>query len=370
MESPLATRLLGVTAAVFAFGGVIIAAQATPIGDIVDALTIRPTTATSPAVAAVGSLTAAPLTAVTPIPAVRPSEDIILPAKTPEANSAATAVDRDTLVGALVGFSGKSNQQRQTYIVETLFPQAGLTDIQVQSFPYSSPWGEEYGNWDGLHNVSAIRRGTLPDGQRKRIIVGGHYDKVTYPWRSATPGHSDGILDNGSGVAVLALLAREFPAPQNDLVFVGMATEEPPPYFNGSKAFFGQMSHDELAQTAAYVNIDVLGRGQLAAVVVSSPPLAAAAAVRVAGAGLPFARVPVSSNNNSDHLTAQAYGIPALALTCTGYSARDIHVPEDNLSVIDPETYFEHYRAARAALQAVDDHVAAETAAAVAQKAG
>ncbi|MBI4499484.1 MAG: M28 family peptidase [Chloroflexi bacterium] len=261
-------------------------------------------------------------------------------------------------MATLAGFSGKSNQERQAYLAERLFPEAGLTDITLQRVYYDGGWGEEYGNWDGLHNVIGWRRGSLPEQQRRRIVVGAHYDKVTYPWRSATPGHSDGILDNGTGAALLARLAREVAPPKHDLVVVGFATEEPPPFFAGSTTYFGALSPEERDAVLAYVNLDVLGRGELAMVMNSSPPLAAVALARAASGGLGLTWRAVSLDVNSDHLPALSYGIPVLALTSTDYDGRHIHAPEDRLSAVDPAAYARHYATIRAILEALDQHFA------------
>lgn len=49
------------------------------------------------------------------------------------------------LMETLAGFSGKSNQQRQAYVAERLFVDAGLTDILLQQVWYGGTWGEESG---------------------------------------------------------------------------------------------------------------------------------------------------------------------------------------------------------------------------------
>lgn len=190
------------------------------------------------------------------------------------------------------------------------------------------------------------------------MVVGAHYDKVTYPGRSATPGRSDGILDNATGTALLARLARTIPQPRHDLVVIALATEEAPPFFNGSKTYFGALSGEELSGVLAYVNLDVLGRGDLAVVTNSSPPLSTVVQARTQADGLSLTWRGASTEVNSDHLIALAYGIPVLALTCTDYTSRNIHVPEDNLSAIDPDAYAVHAITIQAILEALDQYFA------------
>jgi Zn-dependent M28 family amino/carboxypeptidase len=255
---------------------------------------------------------------------------------------AVVPMDRGTLWQWLAGFSAKTNQERENYIATQLFPTAGIEDVHLQRVLYGGAWGEQYGNWDNLHNVIGLRRGTLPVDQRKTIAIGAHFDKVTYPGRSANPGFSDGILDNATGVALIASLAQAISRPFNDIKFVAFASEEPPPYFNGSRLYFSEA--ENTAGVLCYLNFDVLGRGNMAIITGSANQELADIALGVAKeTGVPLVWRPSSTNTASDDLMAQAAGLRVLAFACDGYDRLDIHVPEDNLSAVDQDAYYQHY---------------------------
>jgi len=305
-----------------------------------------------------------------PTPSTLPDETptaTAAPAPTPTQTTAPTVVitpnpeaefiSQEGLWQALRGFSGKTNQQREAYIAQELFPNSGLTNITKQPVTYNGPWGKEYGNWDDLSNLLALRSGSRPDKQGKRIIVGGHFDKATYPGRSRTPGISDGILDNASGVAAVAKIAQYLKDPLNDIQFIAFASEEPQPFFNGSRAYFDNLPDKE--NVLVYINLDVLGRGNLALVENSVDPELAEIAFQVArDEKLPLVWRPASHQTNSDQLIAQANGLKVLAITSDEFEWYDIHVPEDNLSAVDPDVFHRQYRLAARIIIAIDRHFA------------
>lgn len=250
-------------------------------------------------------------------------------------------VSSDELWSDLSGFSGKSNQERERYIAEHLFPQAGLTEVTKQTVHYGGSWGAEYGNWDGLSNVIATRKGSLASG-RKKIILGAHFDKVTYPGRSGRAGRSDGILDNASGVTAIAKIAQALRNPYNDIDVVAFATEEPEPYFIGSRIYFGKLPDE--GRVLFFANFDCLGRGNLALIRgAADPTLSELLAGAVASQGIPLAWRPADKEVVSDHVIAQFFGIRVLSFTSDSFDWRNTHVPEDNLSAVNQEDYYRQY---------------------------
>ncbi len=252
------------------------------------------------------------------------------------------AASMDDLWNDLAGFSNKSNQEREQYVAERLFPKAGLADLSKQSVPYIGSFGSEYGNWDGLSNVVAVRKGSLPTSSRKLIVLGAHFDKVTYPRRSASTGRSDGILDNASGVNLIAKIVQAMPTPLNDIEVVAFASEEPEPYFLGSRIYFGKSA--DRPRMLFFANFDCLGIGNLALISQAEDPSLSNLAVRVAAnEGTPLVWRAASGDVASDHLIAQYFGVKTLYFTTDGYDWHNTHVPEDNLSAVNKEAYYRHY---------------------------
>ncbi|MDO8672334.1 MAG: M28 family peptidase [Dehalococcoidia bacterium] len=298
------------------------------------------TLASSPVV--VPSLTSTPTVAAVPVAPATLTSGAGLPGETRTVTATRTgAVSPEDLWADLAGFSNKSNQEREQYVAEYLFPKAGLADISRESVPYTGSFGPEYGNWDGLSNVIARRGGSLPESSRKLIVLGAHFDKVTYPRRSPTGERSDGIFDNGTGVTIIAKIIQALQSPLNDIEVVAFASEEPEPYFLGSRVYFGKSS--ERQRMLFFVNFDCLGRGNLALVEKGDPTLSEVA-VRVAdGEKLPLVWRTDIAEVASDNLIAEAFGVRTLYFTSDAYDWHNIHVPGDNLSAVNEEAYYRHY---------------------------
>lgn len=270
----------------------------------------------------------------------------------PTASPTSDAGSASSLWSTLVAFSGKTNQERQRYVADVLFPRAGLQP-QLQPVPYHGPWTADQGNWDNLSNVWAMVPGSLPADQRRIIIVGAHFDKATYPGLSRKPGRSDGILKNATGVTVLAHVAEMLRQPRHDVIFVSFASEEPDPYLLGSKAFFG--AAQDLDRVALFINLAVLGKGNLALVTGYSDERAAELVLLTArelGQNVEWRQS--STLTNSDQVTGYRNGLPVLAITCSGYEETDIHVPDDMLPAVDRQAFTNQFRIIARSIARID----------------
>ncbi len=98
-----------------------------------------------------------------------------------------------------------------------------------------------------VHNVLAETSGGDPD---RVVMAGAHLDSVAV---------SPGIQDNGSGTAALLEVAQQMALvdPVNKVRFAWWGAEEA--LLAGSTAYVNQLSGEELARIALYLNFDMIG---------------------------------------------------------------------------------------------------------------
>ncbi len=120
---------------------------------------------------------------------------------------------------------------------------AGLKDVVLDSFQYSSTW---------QYNVV----GTLPGSSHHDsvIIVGGHTDSYCMDWE-----HAPGADDNGSGTAAVLEAARVFMSgayvPHATVRFIGFAAEEAG--LRGSASYAGRIKGTG-GKVSAMLNFDMI----------------------------------------------------------------------------------------------------------------
>ena len=156
------------------------------------------------------------------------------------------------------------------------------------------------------------------------VIIGAHYDTV-----ANTPGAND----NASGVAALMAVAarvRDESYPFQ-IKFVLFGAEETGLF--GSRHYARTMSADDVANTLAMLNLDVVGTGDRFE---TMGDLAFARDAAEVGETL-GARVSASSESGvtSDHAPFAERGIPALFLMANDLSR--INSPQDEIRHVDPE---------------------------------
>jgi aminopeptidase S len=139
------------------------------------------------------------------------------------------------------------------------------------------------------------------------VMIGAHLDSV-----AAGPG----INDNGSGVALLLVIAdrlRELPAPDLTIRFGFWGAEEGGPF--GSRAYVESLSAQELAEIHAYLNFDILASPNAVLFVYDeddAPPgsddITAHLGAALESEGLAWDRIDV--DRRSDHGPFAAAGVP------------------------------------------------------------
>ena len=162
------------------------------------------------------------------------------------------------------------------------------------------------------------------DGGGGAVIIGAHYDTV-----ADTPGAND----NASGVAALMAVAarvRDESYPF-DIKFVLFGAEEIGLF--GSRHYARTMSADDVANTLAMLNLDVVGTGDRFE---TMGDLALSRDAAQVGETL-GARVSASSESGvtSDHAPFAERGIPALFLMANDLSR--INSPQDEIRHVAPE---------------------------------
>ncbi len=137
------------------------------------------------------------------------------------------------------------------YIAEQ-FEEMGY-DVEIQEFSFER-WGETYES----QNIIATKSGKLD----QTVIVGAHYDSVSE--RFCDDGQfSTGAGDNASAVAVMLEVAEvlaEYKT-HGTIKFIAFGAEEMG--LRGSRYYAGQMSDKEITNTAAMINLDSVGAGDL-----------------------------------------------------------------------------------------------------------
>ena len=155
------------------------------------------------------------------------------------------------------------------------------------------------------------------------LILGAHYD---------TTHDSSGANDNGTGVAVLNVLAQELIDDELpfDLRFILFGSEETG--LHGSSRYVGGLSRDELSRIDAMINVDSVGLGRIA---VEDTGRIAYMAVDVAddlGINLLVESIGYAA---SDHATFMDGGVDVMFIY--GNDLQHINSPQDILARADPE---------------------------------
>jgi hypothetical protein len=154
----------------------------------------------------------------------------------------------DITIRGLQGFGTRhwSNANRDSIArwIRARFISAGVTDVVIDSFQYSSTWQK---------NVIATIPGS--DFTGEEIVLGAHTDATT-----ATPAVAPGADDNASGVAAILEIARVIKSagyrPAKTFRFVGFGAEEVG--LVGS-ADYSAKAKSEGARIIAMINFDMIG---------------------------------------------------------------------------------------------------------------
>ena len=124
--------------------------------------------------------------------------------------------------------------------------------VKVQPFAFTTGSGETINS----ANIIAIK----PGRKDQTVIVGAHYDSVSY--RACSDGNFlTGAGDNASGVGVMLEAAEvlEEHESRGRIIFIAFGGEERG--LRGARFFASQMSETDVAGTVAMINLDSVGAG-------------------------------------------------------------------------------------------------------------
>jgi hypothetical protein len=179
----------------------------------------------------------------------------------------------------------------------------------------------------------------LPGLSDRVIIVGAHFDRVPT---------SDGVADNWSGASLLPSLyeALKVEPRQHTYVFIGFTDEEKG--LVGSRFYARNMTPEQVAATAAMINLDTLGLAPTEVWTSRSDKRLILALVGVAK----YLKAPLSGVNfervgSTDSESFKARKIPRItihSLSQKTEDARILHTPKDKLSAMNLDDYYDTYR--------------------------
>lgn len=233
-------------------------------------------------------------------------------------------VSREIVEMRLRRYTGDTRQREMT--LKQLFADAGCDDQHIS---------EQSVEGSKLPNVICV----LPGTSDKVIIVGAHFDRVPA---------GDGVVDNWSGASLLPSLydAIKIEPRKHTYIFVGFTDEERGEV--GSHFYVRQMTPEQVAATAAMVNMDTLG---LAPTEVwashSDKRLSRAIAYIGKQLNIPVTAVNVDQVGSTDFVQFVARGIPSItthSLTQETWNAHIIHTSKDKLSAMKLDDYYQTYR--------------------------
>ncbi|HEU4589465.1 MAG TPA: M28 family peptidase, partial [Steroidobacteraceae bacterium] len=143
-------------------------------------------------------------------------------------------VGRESIEARLREYGG-NNAERGTKL-EQMFVEAGCGEHLSR----------QRANWSRVPNVICV----LPGLSDRIIIVGAHFDRVPT---------SAGVADNWSGTSLLPSLyeAIRVEPREHTYIFIGFTDEEMG--LIGSHYYVRKMTRQQVASTAAMINLDTLG---------------------------------------------------------------------------------------------------------------
>lgn len=233
-------------------------------------------------------------------------------------------VSREIVEMRLRRYTGDNRQREMT--LKQLFVEAGCDDQHIS---------EQSVEGSKLPNVICV----LPGTSDKVIIVGAHFDRVPA---------GDGVVDNWSGASLLPSLyeAIKIEPRKHTYIFIGFTDEERGEV--GSHVYVRQMTPEQVAATAAMVNMDTLG---LAPTEVwashSDRRLSGAIAYVGKQLNIPVSAVNVDQVGSTDSVQFAARGIPSItihSLTQETWNAHIIHTSKDKFSAMKLDDYYQTYR--------------------------
>lgn len=208
---------------------------------------------------------------------------------------------------------------------------------------------EQRANWSKTPNVIC----TLPGSSGRVIIVGAHFDRVPT---------SEGVADNWSGASLLPSLyeAVNVVPRKHTYLFIGFTDEEAG--LVGSSFHARRMTREQVAATAAMINLDTLGLAPSEVWLKRADPRLAAALYGVSTLlKLPLTAVDFDEVGSTDSESFRRRNIPSLTIhTLTQKSENEmiLHTRRDKLSAINLDYYYDTYHLAAVYLAYLDQYLA------------
>src|ERR1700676_431295 len=249
------------------------------------------------------------------------------------------AVPRENVEGRLKQYVG-TNQQREATL-KKMFAEAGCDGEHLSEQPVKG---------SKLPNVVCV----LPGSSEKTIIVGAHFDHVV---------EGDGVVDNWSGASMLPSLyeAVKFAPRKHTYIFIGFTDEERGEI--GSRYYAHHMTKEQVAGTAAMVNMDTLGLGPTEVWAGHSDKylmgLFAAVAKQLS---VTVTGMNVDKVGSTDSERFRERKIPSItihSLTQETWDARILHTKKDQLSAMRLDEYYQTYRVIAAYVALLDERAEA-----------
>lgn len=195
---------------------------------------------------------------------------------------------------------------------------------------------------------------TLPGSSIEKIIVGAHFDHAE---------RGSGAVDNWSGASLLPSLYQALAATprKHRFIFVGFWGEERG--LLGSQQYVRKLGKEDLASIDAMVNMDTFAAGPTEFWVGHSDPMLENAAVAVASAmKLPIEGLRLE-HVSTDSETFRGKKIPSIEFCALTQATRHLlHSPEDQVSQINQDDYYNAYHLLAAYLAYIDEVVPSRTA--------
>lgn len=233
-------------------------------------------------------------------------------------------VSRELVEMRLRRYTGDNRQREMT--LKQLFVEAGCDDQHIS---------EQSVKGSKLPNVICV----LPGISDKVIIVGAHYDRVP---------EGDGVVDNWSGASLLPSLyeAIKIEPRKHTYIFIGFTDEERGEV--GSQFYAQQMTHEQVAATAAMVNMDTLGLAPTEVWASHSDKRLRGAIANVGKQlNIPVTAVNVEQVGSTDSEQFAARGVPSItihSLTQETWNAHILHTSKDKFSAMKLDNYYQSYR--------------------------
>ncbi|MDW7671395.1 MAG: M20/M25/M40 family metallo-hydrolase [Bacillota bacterium] len=156
-------------------------------------------------------------------------------------------------------YTGEAAYEHVRYLSKEIGPRVASTDAELEATAYVFDQFEAMGYDPIVQPFTYVRQGQTRSSQNiiavkpgrsdATVVVGAHYDSVN---------RGEGATDNASGVGVMlevASVLKDYPTHAN-VVFIAFGAEEVG--LHGSRYYVNSLSDNEIAQTVAMINMDMV----------------------------------------------------------------------------------------------------------------